>query len=58
MVPNFDHESWTSKMTGANLSEKCLYHSALMPSLPRKLLFVWKFIDFMISSKDIWSHKG
>ena len=55
MVSSFLQESKTSKRTGASLLEKRLQNSVVRPSLLRDLLFVCEFIDFMISSKDIFA---
>ena len=54
MVPSFPQESWTSKRTRVSSFEKCLQNNAGLKALPGDLLLVWEFIDFMISSKDVY----
>ena len=55
MVSSSLQESKTFKSTGATSLEKCLENPAIRALLHENFLFVWEFIGFMTSSKDIFA---
>ena len=55
LVPSFSQESYTYKRAGTGSFGNCTQSSAVRPSLTKDWLFVWEFIDLMISSKDIFA---
>ena len=54
LVRSFSKESYTYKRAGTGSFGNCTQSSVVRPSLTKYLLFVWEFIDLMISSKDIF----